>query len=599
MDYGFFYLINHGVENELIQKALEESRNFFSLPLEEKLKLPRTEHRGYTPLYAEKLDTSLHSEGDLKETFYIGTLDDDKSHLNQWPSQEILPSWRFTMELYYEKVLSAGRRLISLIALALNLEEDFFLKAEPLYPFLRLLHYPAEQGMLDEKVLGASAHSDYGMITLLVSDGVPGLQVCREKSQEPQVWEDVNHISGAFVVNIGDLMERWTNCLYRSTLHRVIRTGQERYSMAFFVDPCPDTLVECLRSCYSEAYPPRFPPIRSGDYLDEKIRLTYKAGPERQATTQLLMMADRNNGVESLKLPVIDLLSSHRLATATSIHQACKDTGFFYLINHGIEIELIQKALEESKNFFSLPLEEKMKLAWKEHRGYTPLCSERLGDVKETIYIGPVEDDKSYLNQWPSRDILPSWRFTMELYYEKVRAAGRMLISLIALALNLEEDFFEKDGPMDPFLRLLHYPGEQGVLDEKVLGSSAHSDYGMMTLLVTDGVPGLQVCREKTKKPQVWEDVPHISGAFVVNIGDMMERWTNCLYRSTLHRVIRTGQERYSMAFFLNPFPDSVVKCLKSCCSEASPPRFPPIRSGDYLKERYRANNIGNTGNDQ
>uniref|UniRef100_A0A161Y177 Isopenicillin N synthase-like Fe(2+) 2OG dioxygenase domain-containing protein n=1 Tax=Daucus carota subsp. sativus TaxID=79200 RepID=A0A161Y177_DAUCS len=137
----------------------------------------------------------------------------------------------------------------------------------------------------------------------------------------------------------------------------------------------------------------------------------------------------------------------------------------------------------------------------------------------------------------------------MELYYEKVRAAGRRLISLIALALNLEEDFFEKDGPVDPFLRLLHYPGGllhwkhdymsahvnelmlSCVLDEKVLGSSAHSDYGMMTLLVTDGVPGLQVCREKAKKPQVWEDVPHISGAFVVNIGDMMERWTNCLYR--------------------------------------------------------------------
>ncbi|XP_017222578.1 2-oxoglutarate-Fe(II) type oxidoreductase hxnY [Daucus carota subsp. sativus] len=275
INYGFFYLINHGVENELIQKVLEESRNFFSLPLEEKLKLPWKERRGYTPLYAEKLDTSLRSQGDLKETFYIGTLDEDKHHLNQWPSREILPSWRFTMELYYEKVLAVGRRLLSLIALALDLEEDFFLKDGPLDPLLRLLHYPAEQEFLDEKVLGASAHSDYGMITLLASDSAPGLQVCREKSKEPQVWEDVHHMSGAFVVNIGDLMERWTNCLYRSTLHRVIRTGQERYSMALFLDPCPDSIVECLRSCYSEASPPRFPPIRSGDYLNERFRLTY------------------------------------------------------------------------------------------------------------------------------------------------------------------------------------------------------------------------------------------------------------------------------------------------------------------------------------
>ncbi|KAL8103162.1 azadirone synthase LFS-like [Apium graveolens] len=304
---------------------------------------------------------------------------------------------------------------------------------------------------------------------------------------------------------------------------------------------------------------------------------------------------------KDLELAVIDLSCSDRVATANSIHQACMDTGFFYLINHGVENELIQKALEESRNFFSLPLEEKMKVAWKEHRGYTPLCSERLdtslrstGDLKETIYIGPLEDDKSYLNQWPSREILPFWRFTMELYYEKVRDAGRRLISLIALALNLEEDFFVKVGPLDPFLRLLHYPGEQGSLDEQVLGASAHSDYGMMTLLMTDGIPGLQVCREKSKQPQVWENVHHISGAFVVNIGDMMERWTNCLYRSTLHRVIRTGQERYSMAFFLNPFQDSVVECLKSCCTEASPPRFPPIRSGDYLKERYRAHSMAN-----
>ncbi|WOG86082.1 hypothetical protein DCAR_0205280 [Daucus carota subsp. sativus] len=276
--------------------------------------------------------------------------------------------------------------------------------------------------------------------------------------------------------------------------------------------------------------------------------------------------------------PIIFRANFRAISVVLLVYIACKGTGFFYLINHGIEIELIQKALEESRNFFCLPLEEKMKLAWKEHRGYTPLCSERLdaslryqGDLKETIYIGPIEDDKSYLNQWPSREILPSWRFTMELYYEKVRAAGRRLISLIALALNLEEDFFEKDGPVDPFLRLLHYPG---VLDEKVLGSSAHSDYGMMTLLVTDGVPGLQVCREKAKKPQVWEDVPHISGAFVVNIGDMMERWTNCLYRyyllerwnnfkylneiikmqKLLHRLITDVNDNNRHLLFIDPY---------------------------------------------
>ncbi|XP_028091492.1 gibberellin 2-beta-dioxygenase 8-like isoform X6 [Camellia sinensis] len=115
---------------------------------------------------------------------------------------------------------------------------------------------------------------------------------------------------------------------------------------------------------------------------------------------------------------------------------------------------------------------------------------------------------------------------------------------------------------------------ELGLSDEEIFGASAHSDYGMITLLATDGVGGLQVCRDKSKQPLVWEDVDHINGALIVNIGGMTERWTNCLFRSTLHRVMSTGRERYSMAFFLNPSADCVVECLESCCSELTPPRY-------------------------
>ncbi|KAK3039527.1 hypothetical protein RJ639_028109, partial [Escallonia herrerae] len=303
-----------------------------------------------------------------------------------------------------------------------------------------------------------------------------------------------------------------------------------------------------------------------------------------------------------LELPIIDLSSPDRVATAHSIRQACIDYGFFYLVNHGVEEELLQRTFDESKKLFSLPLEEKMKLSRKEYRGYTPLYAENLdpsssskGDSKETFYVGPL-DDRDHLNQWPSEEVLPSWRTVIGAYHKKVMTAGIRLVSLVALALNLDEDFFEKvravDRPM-PFLRLLHYPGKLCFSEDKFCGASAHSDYGMITLLATDGVRGLQaclifVCREKSKQPQLWEDVRHISGAFVVNIGDMMERWTNCLFRSTLHRVIATGQERYSMAFFLDPNPDCMVECLKSCCSEASPPRFPPVRSQEYLDERFR-----------
>ncbi|XP_040954504.1 2-oxoglutarate-Fe(II) type oxidoreductase ppzD isoform X6 [Gossypium hirsutum] len=238
VDHGFFYLENHGVDEELISKVFEQSSNFFSLPIEEKMKLVRKNHRGYTALYAEKLDTTLTTEGDSKESFYIGPLADD---LNQWPLEEDLPSWRSTMETYHQKLLSAVTKLLSLIALSLKLEEDFFEKVgaliEPL-AFIRLLHYPGDLNSSSEEIFGASAHSDYGMVTLLVTDGVPGLQ---------------GEIQAATSLG-GCTKHEW---------------------VAFFTNPSKDCIVECLESCCTESCPPRFPPIKAIDYLEERLRLTY------------------------------------------------------------------------------------------------------------------------------------------------------------------------------------------------------------------------------------------------------------------------------------------------------------------------------------
>ncbi|ONK73542.1 uncharacterized protein A4U43_C04F32710, partial [Asparagus officinalis] len=258
-------------------------------------------------------------------------------------------------------------------------------------------------------------------------------------------------------------------------------------------------------------------------------------------------------------LPLIDLSSPDRASTAKSIREACLEHGFFYLINHGIEKETLDRVFAESKKFFSLPLDEKMKLEHsKDHTGYTPMCSETLdpstefkGDLKEGFYIGPIASSNSSvdINQWPSEEKLPCWRATMEMYHGKALAVDKVLVSLIALALNLDEQFFEKLGAMNnpmAFIRLLHYPGELTDADVGKYGASAHSDYGMLTLLATDGVPGLQICREKDREPQLWEDVHHVDGALIVNVGDMLERWTNCIFRSTLHRVLAVGKERYS-----------------------------------------------------
>nr|AAM92286.1 putative gibberellin oxidase [Oryza sativa Japonica Group] len=296
---------------------------------------------------------------------------------------------------------------------------------------------------------------------------------------------------------------------------------------------------------------------------------------------------------DRLDLPVVDLASSDLRSSAESIRKACVECGFFYVVNHGIEEGLLEKVFAENRRFFEQPLEEKMALLRNSsHLGYTPPYTEKLdasskfrGDLSETFKIGPIGDEgfQNDANQWPSEERLPCWKETMKLYRGTALGTGKRILSLVALSLNLDAEFF--DCPL-AFLRLLHYPGEINESDDGNYGASAHSDYGILTLLATDGIPGLQICREKDRHPQLWEDVHHIDGALIINIGDLLERWTNCVFRSTLHRVVAVGKERYSVAFFLDPDPDLVVQCLESCCSEACPPRFPPIKSGDYLEER-------------
>lgn len=156
----------------------------------------------------------------------------------------------------------------------------------------------------------------------------------------------------------------------------------------------------------------------------------------------------------------------------------------------------------------------------------------------------------------------------------------------LALALGLPKTFFDKDfeDPM-ALLRLLHYAAVKSIPEEGLYAAGEHTDYGMITLLLTDGTPGLQV---QTKTGQ-WIDVAPRKGAFVVNLGDMLERWSNGLFRSTPHRVLTQGEtERYSVPFFYEPNFDAHVACLDVCCSQNNPPKFEPTTSGEHLLYKYR-----------
>ncbi|KAJ1276730.1 hypothetical protein BS78_05G237000 [Paspalum vaginatum] len=300
-------------------------------------------------------------------------------------------------------------------------------------------------------------------------------------------------------------------------------------------------------------------------------------------------------------LPVIDLASPDIAATTKSIRQALVDYGFFYVINHGIDDALMKSVYAESKKFFEQPMEEKMAMHIDSHRGYIPPDFEGFqedadgkGDLLECYHIGSTEVAKSkedHVNRWPPAERFPSWKETMKSYYEYAIETSKRILSLIALSLNLDADFFPIERSLT-ILRPIHYSGRP--IESKYgsdHGANPHTDYGMLTLLSTDGTPGLQICRNKDSHPQLWEDVHHIPGAFVVNIGDLLERWTNNVYRSTRHRVLMLGKERYSVAFFVWPSPSTMISCIESCCSEENPPRFPPIRSDEYLEERLATHN--------
>ena len=161
----------------------------------------------------------------------------------------------------------------------------------------------------------------------------------------------------------------------------------------------------------------------------------------------------------------------------------------------------------------------------------------------------------------------------------------------LALALGLPRKFFDKDFE-DPLtlLALLRYADVKSVPEEGLYGAGEHTDLGVITILLTDGTPGLQVLT----KTGEWMDVPHRSGAFVVNLGDMLERWSNGLFRSTLHRVVtRGGSERYSVPFAYEPGFDVPIACLDICCSEDNPPKFEPTTSGQYLCDKYYSKDAG------
>ncbi len=304
------------------------------------------------------------------------------------------------------------------------------------------------------------------------------------------------------------------------------------------------------------------------------------------------------------EIPIIDVRPLHNGATdlaavSRAVGHACRETGFFYVVGHGIAPELVRRVFALSQQFFGMPLAQKERAAFSGpsgNRGWIRLGNETLDpgkpfDMKEAFNIGlelPPDDPDIVAgkpfrgrNVWPE---LADFRATMLAYFDACWGLGRTLHHAFAIDLDLPPDYFATtfDRPMAT-LRLLHYPPAPPRIQDGQLGAGVHTDYGNVTLLATDDVGGLMV-RHRSGE---WIKAPVIADALVCNIGDCLMRWTNDVYVSTPHKVENPpGRDRYSVAFFLDPNPDVEVACLPTCVAPGSAPKYEPITAGDFLHSR-------------
>jgi len=310
--------------------------------------------------------------------------------------------------------------------------------------------------------------------------------------------------------------------------------------------------------------------------------------------------------IDASRIPVIDVgaLGTGREAAAAEVARAltaaARDPGFFYVRNHGVAHEVLDDALAASKRFFSEPAQRKSEVAISErHRGWLRVGEARMyggarPDLKESFVFGidlppehPQLDGRNPIlgsNRWPA--FAPALRPAANAFFEAMSACATRLMRAFALALDLAPDTFTRDVQV-PVSRgsFIYYPPQPPDLGEEQFGVAPHSDYGCLTLLWQDATGGLEV-RDVNGE---WVTAHPIEDTLVVNVGDLLARWSNDRFRSTPHRVInRSGGERYSMALFYDPDADTVIDPRVALRAQEES-RYPPITCAEHILARYGA----------
>jgi isopenicillin N synthase-like dioxygenase len=321
-------------------------------------------------------------------------------------------------------------------------------------------------------------------------------------------------------------------------------------------------------------------------------------------------------------VPAIDIepfragSEADKRALARVVDRACQDIGFLVISGHGVPSPVIKATEEISRRFFDLPLDAKLRVgrpAPDVSRGYVGLEGETVarsrggaasvGDLNESFIVGPMEiPEPAYAfapeagnhfaaNLWPAE--LPEMPAIFHDYYRAIDGVAVDLMRIFALALGLPEPYFDRcvDRTISR-IRVRNYPAPLQRPRRGQLRAGAHSDYGSLTILLAEDRPGgLQVFNAEG----AWVDVPVVPGCFIVNIGDLMARWTNDRWVSTLHRVVNpphdqySGSRRQSIVYFHNPNYDTEIRALETCVPPGTEPRYEPTTSGEHLRQLFSA----------
>lgn len=280
---------------------------------------------------------------------------------------------------------------------------------------------------------------------------------------------------------------------------------------------------------------------------------------------------------------------------ADSIGKAARDTGFFRICDHGISPELIEATYAAAANFFALPSENKLQYYIgnsKNHRGYVPFTEK--GDYPDEVNrsyeafdlgLDLPHDDPDYVagnrvlgpNVWPEA---AEFKSIISEYYAQVSALGRLVCSALEMHLELPKGAMtdQMSKPISQ-LRLLHYVRQSETVERKSVNMGAHTDYECLTLLHTRN-KGLQVMTQDDQ----WIDVPVDPKVLVVNIGDMLEAWSNGILRSTPHRVLNLSPERYSLPYFVATNHDAVIAPFPQLVGAGETPKYEPFVAGSHLE---------------